>query len=58
MVNNDYGKFRSFSRFYFGIELAHICMEEPTDFVFESPMARWQHSVTGFVINRLEPGTF
>ena len=36
MVNNDYDKFRSFSRLYdfnlyFGIELAHICMVELTD---------------------------
>ena len=36
MVNNDYDKFRSFSGLYdyFGIELAHICMEEPPDLLF------------------------
>ena len=46
MVNTDYDKFRSFSPSlydYFGIELAHICLEKPTDFSFRSPMARRQH---------------
>ena len=62
MVNNDYDKFRSFSSLYtwlyFGIELAHICMVEPTDFLFQSPMVRWQHSVSGHIIKALISRSF
>ena len=58
MVNNDYDKFRSFSRLYMTISASnlHIIFAWKSRQIFSFSlkiMARWQHSVTGLIINRL-----
>ena len=56
LVNNDYDKFRSFFPslydFISASNLHVFAWKSRQIFSGQSPMARWQHSVTGLIINR------